>query len=179
MIPTNSIPWKRVLYAGGGVLIAGAIGTALWYFLWYQDASNKPNVGRATGTSGTTGGGNTQNEATFSRTAEDALNPNYVQEIESAGRSISQLSPAEATGYAMDIKNAFGDRWTWDDEDAIYAVFENELLDKVEVSQVAAAYDTTAVANASLLNDLETRLSSSEWNHVQSLIHQLPDYSLA
>ena len=94
--------------------------------------------------------------------------------LEKVKGKIIVLKPDAALKYAQDIHGAWG--WFNDDENVVYGVFR-KLRDKVQVSQVANAYQTTYKEN--LIDVLYDKLAETEIKKVLAIVKPLPSYRLA
>jgi len=105
----------------------------------------------------------------------DAFDMHYKAKVlQSAGGKVLVLSESAAQKNALDIKNAWG---FWDDDETkIYHVFR-KLKDKVQVSQVAAAY--AGMGEGNLIDILKSKLWESELKKVMHIVGGLPSYRLA
>ncbi len=105
---------------------------------------------------------------------EEALSPLYKEKIlQSVSKRVVVLKKAAAIKYANAIHSAFKPWYGNDDEEQIYSVFRN-LKDKVQVSQVAKAYQDEH--GESLKDSFKKRLSKSEIKIVLDIISKLHDY---
>ena len=110
--------------------------------------------------------------------AENAFNIYYLTKVlQNVNGQVIAMSESSATSYAKQINKAWG---AWyeggDDEDAVYAVFR-KLKDKVQVSQVAKAYQSTYSKN--LIDTIKDRLSEDEIKIILNIIGQIPNYRTA
>lgn len=106
---------------------------------------------------------------------EEALDVNYANKVMNAiAASIVVLKGSTATRYANEIHKAFRPWYRGGDlEDNVYAVFRN-LKDKVQVSQVAKAYQRDY--RVSLRDQLENRFDKDEIKIVLGIMERLPKY---
>ncbi len=116
------------------------------------------------------------NPATKGLVAENAFDIHYLDKVlSSVSGKVLTLKPAVASRFATRIHNAWG---AWyqggDDEAKVYAVFR-ELQDKVQVSQVAQAYQKRYGEN--LIDKLHDRFTSTEVKKVLDIVKPLPAYS--
>ena len=115
--------------------------------------------------------------ATKGLISEDAFDIHYTDEVlkHAKGRVLT-LKASAASGFAGRIHRAWA---AWyqggDDEAKVYAVFR-ELKDKVQVSQVAKAYQAVYAEN--LIDTLNRKLSLSEINTILSIVRPLPAYRI-
>lgn len=103
--------------------------------------------------------------------SEEAFDIHYAEEAAKKVKGILLIKADAASRYAKDINNAFG--LLQDDEDRIYSVFRS-LKDKVQVSQVAKAYQSDYKVN--LIDKLRAKLSNSEVAEVLKIVNALPRY---
>ena len=113
--------------------------------------------------------------ATTGLMSERALGIHYADDLlKQVNKKVLMLNKKVAIQFAEQIKSAWG---AWyqggDDEAKVYAVFRN-LKDKVQVSQVASAYQETYGEN--LIETLQDRLGNTEIKTVLDIIKPLPDY---
>lgn len=109
---------------------------------------------------------------------QNAFDIHYLNKVlQAVNKQVLVLKTSSALGYANQIQNAWG---AWyqggDDEDKVYAVFR-KLKDKVQVSQVAKAYQETYSKN--LIDTLKDRFDKDEINIVLNIIKALPNYRTA
>ena len=107
--------------------------------------------------------------------SEDAFDIHFVDEVlKKVKGKVLTLSKSAATKFAERIHGAWG---AWyqggDDETKVYAVFR-ELKDKVQVSQVAKAYQDAYAEN--LIDTLNDRFGDSEVKKVLDIIKPFPTY---
>ena len=113
--------------------------------------------------------------ATSGLLSEDGFDVHYADKVLSkvSGRVIT-LKTSAASKLAQRIHGAWG---AWyqggDDEDKIYGVFR-QLKDKVQVSQVAGAYQELYKKN--LIDKLHDRFTKSEVQKVLDIVKPLPSY---
>lgn len=110
--------------------------------------------------------------------AENAFDIYYLTKVlQNVNGQVIAMSKSSATSYAKQINKAWG---AWyeggDDEDAVYAIFR-KLKDKVQVSQVAKAYQSTYSKN--LIDTIKNRLSEDEIKIILNIIAQIPNYRTA
>lgn len=113
--------------------------------------------------------------ATSGILSEDAFDIHYVDQVLSKVRAtVLKLKTSVASKLAKRIHSAWG---AWyqggDDEDKVYGVFR-ELKDKVQVSQVAKAYQQLYKKN--LIDKLNERFTKSEVKKVLDIVKPLPSY---
>ncbi|WP_299186640.1 hypothetical protein [uncultured Aquimarina sp.] len=104
-----------------------------------------------------------------------ALDVKYVDRVfNSQSGKIVVLKESTATRYANEIHQSFKPWYIGgDDEELIYSVFRN-LKDKVQVSQVAKAYQRDY--KVSLRDQLKDRFDKDEIKKVLGIIGRLPEY---
>ena len=107
--------------------------------------------------------------------SENAFDIHFVDEVlKKVKGKVLTLNKSAANKFAERIHAAWG---AWyeggDDETKVYAVFR-ELKDKVQVSQVAKAYQDAYAEN--LIDKLNDRFSDSEVKTVLDIIKPLPTY---
>lgn len=104
-----------------------------------------------------------------------ALDVKYADKVlNSVSERIVVLKGSTATRYANEIYKGFRPWYLGgDDEELIYGVFRN-LKDKVQVSQVAKAYQRDY--KVSLRDQLRDRFDSDEIKTVLGIIEGLPKY---
>lgn len=113
--------------------------------------------------------------ATAGLVGEDAFDIYYIDEVlkKVKGRVLT-IKRSAAIKYAERIHDAWG---AWyeggDDEAKVYGVFR-ELKDKVQVSQVAKAYQDAYGDN--LIDKLNDRFGDSEVKTVLDIVKPLPSY---
>jgi len=106
---------------------------------------------------------------------QKAFDPNYIDTvIGSVKATIITLKKEAALDYARQLHKAWKPWYLGgDDEDQAYSVFRR-LKDKIQLSQLAAAYAQTY--EHSLIETLNTRLSKKEINKVMAIVAPLPAY---
>tara|TARA_R110002096_G_scaffold407290_12_gene605825 strand:+ start:2302 stop:2793 length:492 start_codon:yes stop_codon:yes gene_type:complete len=107
--------------------------------------------------------------------SENAFDIHFVDEVlKKVKGKVLTLNKNAASKFADRIHDAWG---AWyeggDDETKVYAVFR-ELKDKVQVSQVAKAYQEAYAEN--LIDKLNDRFGDSEVKTVLDIIKPLPTY---
>ena len=103
---------------------------------------------------------------------EKAFDPKFHEETRKKvnGRVIT-LSKSKATELANSIKKAWG---TFNDnESMVYSTFR-KMKDKLQVSQVAKAYEDNGHGN--LINTLMERLENHEIKKVLNIVNPLPTF---
>lgn len=107
--------------------------------------------------------------------AEKAFDLDFLNTV--LGQSTKQvvvLKNQVATSIAKEIYSAWGSWYQGgDDEAKVYGVFR-KLKDKIQVSQVAKAYQSAYGEN--LIDVLKNRFSTTEINQVLQIIKHLPNY---
>ncbi|GGG36115.1 hypothetical protein GCM10011344_41260 [Dokdonia pacifica] len=93
--------------------------------------------------------------------------------LQSVSQTVITLKKQTAIGYAYQINSALTPWYLNDDEEKIYGVFRS-LKDKVQVSQLASAYQEEYGNN--LIDVLKDRLSTSEIKIVMGIVAKLPPY---
>ena len=109
---------------------------------------------------------------------QNAFDVHYLDKVlQRVSGQVLALKASTATYYANQIKNAFG---AWyqggDDEDKVYSVFR-KLKDKVQVSQVAKAYQEDESKN--LIDVLKYRFGKDEIKIVLDIVNSKPNYRTA
>ena len=115
--------------------------------------------------------------ATTGLLAEDAFDIHYAEKVfkRENGRMLT-LSHQVARDYARRIHEAWGGWWVGgDDETKVYGVFR-ELRDKVQVSQVAKAYQELYREN--LIDKLHDKLEKKEVKKVLDIVGPLAEYRI-
>lgn len=115
------------------------------------------------------------NPTTKGLSSEAALDVNYTDRVLNAIPSrIVVLKGSTATRYAKQIHKAFRPWYKGGDlEENVYSVFRS-LKDKVQVSQVAKAYQREH--NLNLKDQLKDRFDKDEIKTVLNIISGLPKY---
>ncbi len=116
--------------------------------------------------------------ATNGISSQNAFDIHYLDKVtQKVSGQILALQKSTAIYYANQIKSAWG---AWyqggDDEQKVYGVFR-KLKDKVQVSQVAKAYQEQYSEN--LIDILKDRFGADEIKIVLNIIHKLPNYRTA
>lgn len=93
--------------------------------------------------------------------------------LQSVSQTVITLKKQTATWYASQIYDALTPWYLNDDEEKIYGVFRS-LKDKVQVSQLANAYQEEYASN--LIDLLKDRLSTSEVKIIMGIVAKLPPY---
>ena len=110
--------------------------------------------------------------------AQNAFDIHYLDKvIQRVSGQILALKQSTANYYANQIRSAFG---AWyqggDDEEKVYGVFR-KLKDKVQVSQVAKAFQGDDSKN--LIDVLKDRFGTGEIKIVLEIINKKPNYRTA
>lgn len=111
-------------------------------------------------------------------TSQNAFDIHYLNKVlQAVNREVLVLKTSTASRYADQIHKAWGSWYEGgDDEEKVYGVFR-KLKDKVQVSQVAKAYQETYSKN--LIDTLKDRFDKSEITIVLNIIKALPNYRTA
>jgi len=106
---------------------------------------------------------------------ENAFNIQYLDKVLSrVSGTVLRLKQSAATGFANQIHAAWKPWYTGgDNEDQVYSVFR-KLKDKVQVAQVAKAYQNDHGVN--LIDKLKERLDKKEIKQVLAIVKALPSY---
>ncbi len=115
--------------------------------------------------------------ATNGLQAEDAFDTDYYNEVlRRVKGKVWVMKKRKASDHAARIHSAWG---AWyeggDDEGKVYGVFR-ALQDKVQVSQVAKAYQDDHGFN--LIDKLNERFDETEVNKVLTIVQELPAYRI-
>ncbi len=103
-----------------------------------------------------------------------AFDLNYkAMVLQSVSQTVITLKKQTATWYASQIYDALTPWYFNDDEEKIYGVFRS-LKDKLQVSQLASAYQEEYGNN--LIDVLKDRLSTSEIKIIMGIVAKLPPY---
>lgn len=110
--------------------------------------------------------------------AENAFDIHYLSKVlQAVSNEVLVLKTSTASRYADQIYKAWGSWYQGgDDEEKVYGVFR-EMKDKVQVSQVAKAYQDTYSKN--LIDTLKDRFDKEEITIVLNIIKALPNYRTA
>jgi len=104
----------------------------------------------------------------------NAFNIEYWQTIsKKLKKTLYFLTTASAMSFAKDIRDSYS--ILGDNEDKIKGVFR-ALKDQVQVSQVAFSYYTGSTEKINLIDDLISRLSTSEVGEIMNIVKKLPEY---
>ena len=111
-------------------------------------------------------------------TSQNAFDIHYLNKVlQAVNREVLVLKTSTASRYADQIHKAWGSWYEGgDDEEKVYGAFR-KLKDKVQVSQVAKAYQETYSKN--LIDTLKDRFDKSEITIVLNIIKALPNYRTA
>lgn len=109
---------------------------------------------------------------------QNAFDIHYLNKVlQSVNKEILVLKTSTASNYADQIYKAWGSWYQGgDDEEKVYGVFR-KMKDKVQVSQVAKAYQDTYSKN--LIDTLKDRFDKEEITIVLNIIKALPNYRTA
>lgn len=107
--------------------------------------------------------------------SESAFDIHFKDEVlKKVNGRVLTIRPETASKYADQINAAWAGWWKGgDDENKVYAVLR-KLKDKVQVSQVAKAYQASFKVN--LIDKLYERLDESEIRKVLGIVKKLPGY---
>ncbi len=110
--------------------------------------------------------------------SQNAFDIHFLNKVlQSVNREVLVLKTSTASRYADQIHKAWGSWYQGgDDEEQVYAVFR-QLKDKVQVSQVAKAYQETYSKN--LIDTLKDRFDKQEITIVLNIVKALPNYRTA
>jgi len=110
--------------------------------------------------------------------AENAFDIHYLNKVlQAVNNKVLVLKISTASKYADQIHKAWGSWYQGgDDEEKVYGVFR-KMKDKVQVSQVAKAYQDTYSKN--LIDTLKDRFGKDEITIVLNIIKALPNYRTA
>lgn len=113
--------------------------------------------------------------ATSGLLSESAFDIHYKDEVlKKVNGRVLTIRADTASKYAEQIHSAWAAWWRGgDDESKVYAVFR-KLRDKVQVSQVAKAYQASFKIN--LIDKLYERLDEKEIRKVLTIVKKLPGY---
>ncbi|MEO9870351.1 MAG: hypothetical protein ABJQ69_03550 [Ekhidna sp.] len=176
----------------GGVTLAG--GGAAAYFFWYRKRNQSDKYGnqilggksQGRNTSGGLSGGIRITSATKGRAVsepnwDNSFDMNFATEVKNylAPKRVYELPDAKAKQFAQQIYKAKGKGiFSNDNEEAVKAVFEKRLQDKVQVANLSRAF--WHLYKKDMWVYLKGFLSSSELsNYVKKPVRKLPNYRLA
>lgn len=113
--------------------------------------------------------------ATTGLLAENAFDVNYKEQVlKTTGQKVLTLKNEVALNHALTLHQAWKSWWLGgDDEQAIYGVFRM-LQDKVQVSQIAAAYLKEFQIN--LIDKMHEKLDEQEIKNILDIVNPLPTY---
>ncbi|WP_339625482.1 hypothetical protein [uncultured Winogradskyella sp.] len=111
-------------------------------------------------------------------TSQNAFDIHYLNKVlQTVNREVLVLKTSTASRYADQIYKSWGSWYEGgDDEEKVYGVFR-KMKDKVQVSQVAKAYQETYSKN--LIDTLKDRFEKDEITIVLNIIKALPNYRTA
>lgn len=111
-------------------------------------------------------------------TAQNAFDIHYLNKVlQAVSSEVLVLKSSTASRYADQIHKSWGSWYQGgDDEEKVYGVFR-KMKDKVQVSQVAKAYQDAYSKN--LIDTLKDRFSKEEITIVLNIIKVLPNYRTA
>ncbi|QRM89521.1 hypothetical protein FG167_09860 [Lacinutrix sp. WUR7] len=110
--------------------------------------------------------------------SQSAFDIHFLNKVlQAVNREVLVLKTSTASRYADQIHKAWGSWYQGgDDEEKVYGIFR-EMKDKVQVSQVAKAYQETYSKN--LIDTLKDRFDKDEITIVLNIIKALPNYRTA
>ncbi len=110
--------------------------------------------------------------------AQNAFDIHYLNKVlQAVNREVLVLKTSTASRFADQIHKAWGSWYQGgDDEEKVYGIFR-KMKDKVQVSQVAKAYQETYSKN--LIDTLKDRFEKDEITIVLNIIKTLPNYRTA
>lgn len=110
--------------------------------------------------------------------SQNAFDIHFLNKVlQTVNREVLVLKTSTASRYADQIHKAWGSWYQGgDDEEKVYGVFR-KMKDKVQVSQVAKAYQETYSKN--LIDTLKDRFDKDEITIVLNIIKALPNYRTA
>lgn len=111
-------------------------------------------------------------------TSQNAFDIHFLNKVlQTVNREVLVLKTSTASRYADQIHKAWGSWYQGgDDEEQVYGVFR-KMKDKVQVSQVAKAYQETYSKN--LIDTLKDRFDKEEITIVLNIVKALPNYRTA
>ena len=111
-------------------------------------------------------------------TSQNAFDIHFLNKVlQTVKREVLVLKTSTASRYADQIHKAWGSWYQGgDDEEQVYGVFR-KMKDKVQVSQVAKAYQETYSKN--LIDTLKDRFDKEEITIVLNIVKALPNYRTA
>jgi hypothetical protein len=110
--------------------------------------------------------------------SQNAFDIHYLNKVlQIVNREVLVLKTSTASRYADQIHKAWGSWYQGgDDEEKVYGIFR-KMKDKVQMSQVAKAYQETYSKN--LIDTLKDRFDKEEITIVLNIIKALPNYRTA
>tara|TARA_R110000796_G_scaffold43619_7_gene107116 strand:- start:321 stop:809 length:489 start_codon:yes stop_codon:yes gene_type:complete len=110
--------------------------------------------------------------------SQNAFDIHYLNKVlQAVNREVLVLKTSTASRYADQIHKSWGSWYQGgDDEEKVYGIFR-EMKDKIQVSQVAKAYQKTYSKN--LIDTLKDRFDKEEITIVLNIIKALPNYRTA
>ena len=110
--------------------------------------------------------------------SQNAFDIHFLNKVlQTVNREVLVLKTSTASRYADQIHKAWGSWYQGgDDEEKVYGVFR-KMKDKVQISQVAKAYQETYSKN--LIDTLKDRFDKDEITIVLNIIKALPNYRTA
>lgn len=111
-------------------------------------------------------------------TSQNGFDIHFLNKVlQTVNREVLVLKTSTASRYADQIHKAWGSWYQGgDDEEQVYGVFR-KMKDKVQVSQVAKAYQETYSKN--LIDTLKDRFDKEEITIVLNIVKSLPNYRTA
>jgi hypothetical protein len=111
-------------------------------------------------------------------TSQNAFDIHFLNKVlQGVNREVLVLKTTTASRYADQIHKAWGSWYEGgDDEQQVYGVFR-KMKDKVQVSQVAKAYQESYSKN--LIDTLKDRFDKEEIIQVLNIVKALPNYRTA
>ena len=111
-------------------------------------------------------------------TSQNAFDIHFLNKVlQTVNREVLVLKTSTASRYADQIHKAWGSWYQGgDDEEQVYGVFR-KMKDKVQVSQVAKAYQETYSKN--LIDTLKDCFDKEEITIVLNIVKALPNYRTA
>ncbi len=111
-------------------------------------------------------------------TSQNAFDIHFLNKVlQTVNREVLVLKTSTASRYADQIHKAWGSWYQGgDDEEQVYGVIR-KMKDKVQVSQVAKAYQETYSKN--LIDTLKDRFDKEEITIVLNIVKALPNYRTA
>ncbi len=158
---------RNLLKIGGGVAIVG-LGASI-YMVWNKRHKDKLAAEILRELS------KLIKPSTSGLLSESAFDIHYKDEVlKKVNGRVLTIRADTASKYADQIHAAWAGWWKGgDDENKVYAVLR-KLKDKVQVSQVAKAYQASFKVN--LIDKLYERLDEKEVKKVLTIVRNLPGY---